>query len=124
MCHSACPVAVVLVHQPDLEEQVVENQEKQAPLHEGHIQPLEPLLAEGPWVGKILLVKEIACSDKEHRHVEQVDEGHQQGGTLGMTGTHQDDGKGFANRQIGISGIVCFHVTKKSSASARNVSQK
>ena len=97
MGNTALPVAVLLVHQPDFEEQVVENEEKQAPLDEGHIKALDALHTEGPWVGKILFVKEIARRDEEHRHMEQVDEGHEQGRSLGMTGTHQDDGDGLAD---------------------------
>jgi len=105
--HATCPVAVVLVHQPDLEKQVVEHQEEQAPLDKGHIEALEPLLAEGPRVLQVLLVKEVARRDKEHRHVEQVDKCYQQVRPLGMSCTHQYNGYRLTNRQIS---IISFHV--------------
>lgn len=104
--HTAIPIAELLVHQPDLEEQIVEDEEEQAPLDKGYIQALETLLAEGPGVGEVFLVKEIACRDKEHRHVEQIDEGHQQGWSLGMAGAHQYNGNRLTNRQCG---VIAFH---------------
>ena len=100
------PVAVLLVQQPDLEKQVVEDQEEDAPLDKGHIQPLDPLHAESPRVTQVFLVKEIARRDEEQRHVEQVDEVHEQFGPLGVARTHQDDGYRLADRQVG---IVAFH---------------
>ena len=103
---TAVPVAELLVHQADFEEQVVQDEEKQAPLDERHIQTLEPLHAEGPRVAQVLLVKEIACRNKEHRHVEQIDESHDEGGTLGMACAHQYDGDGLADRH---GGVVAFH---------------
>ena len=84
----------------------MENQEEQTPLDKGHIQPLEPFFTESPGVIQVLLVKEIACRDKEHRHVEQIDEIHEQFRPFGMARTHQDDGDRLADRQVG---VIAFH---------------
>ena len=106
MCHATIPVAILLIKQPDLEKQIMQHQEQDAPFHKRHIQPLEPLLAEGPRVAQVLLVKEIACCDEEQRHVEQIDEGHEQRGALGVPRAHQNDGNSLTYRQIG---IITFH---------------
>ena len=69
--------------------------------------PLEPLHAETPRVAQVLLVKKVTRRDKEHRHVEQVDERHEQCRTLGMPGTHQDNRYRLADRQCS---IISFHL--------------
>lgn len=107
MSNTAFPVAKLLVQQANLEKQVVQHEEQQAPFEKRHIESLETFLAEGPRVLQVLLVKEIARSNKENWHVEQVDESHQQRWPLGMPRTHQYNGNRLTNRQ---RSIISFHV--------------
>ena len=97
------PVAILLIENSNLEHQVVQHQEQQAPFHKWHIQPLEALLAEKPRVLLVFLTKEIACCYEKQRHVKQVDEVDDKPVALGVTDAHQDNGYSFANRQISVS---------------------
>lgn len=88
--YSAVPVAVLFVEDSEVEKHVVEQEEKQTPFYERDIEPFEAFFAESPRVGDIFGVEEIACGDKEERHVEGIDEIRQEFGSFRMACHHKD----------------------------------
>ncbi len=107
MSDSALPVAVGLIEDAYLEQHIVNEQEKHAPLDERHIQPLQSLHAETPWCVQMLAREEIACRDEKQRHVEEVDELQQQVRALGVAKHHENYGYALAYRDADIALGCC-----------------
>ena len=95
--YASAPVAVSLVEDSEVEEDVVQQEEEKAPLKERDVKPLEPPCAEFPRFVGIACREEIACRDKEERHVESVYYPRQEVGGFGMAYHHQDDGQTLAD---------------------------
>ena len=83
----------------------MKQQEKNPVLQERKIQPLDPLLYEFEFAGKINFFEEIAGSIVEQGHVKQVNEIMQQVRGTAVTHDHQDDSETFQYRELLITHI-------------------
>ena len=109
MCGAASPVAVDLVENAYLEQQVVDEQKEDAPFHERHVKTFEALHDKRPWVFHRLVLEEIARGDEKQRHVKQVDGAVEHAGHVGVGHHHEDDGKAFGYGD-GVVALLC-HAT-------------
>lgn len=116
MGHASGPVAVLLVEYAEMEENIVEQKEKETPFHERHIEPPETLCAESPRIIGISCVEEIACCDEEERHVECVYEVCEEFGSFRVPYNHQYDGDAFGDGYYVVSHIVESGKMKKRAA--------
>ena len=67
-------------------------QEEHTPLNKGDIKALYALFYKRGFIVQVLQREEVACGDKEQRHVKLENESAQPAWSLGMSYHHQDDG--------------------------------
>ena len=72
MGNAARPVAVLLVEQSYTEHQVVDDEEEERPLDKGQVESAQTFLNKGGLVVEVVEGEEVACRNKEERHVELI----------------------------------------------------
>ena len=72
MGNAARPVTVLLVEQSYMEHQVVDDEEEERPLDKGQVESAQTFLNKGGLVVEVVEGEEVACRNKEERHVELI----------------------------------------------------
>lgn len=95
MRDSALHVAVFLVEDTDRKHQVMDDEEEQCPLDKRQIEPFGASLDIAIGVLEVGLLEEVAGSDEEYRHMEEVYEVGDDAVGFGVADDHEDDGEAF-----------------------------